>query len=43
MSTSVSLNLSLEAVLEMIQWCYNSVVSVHDLKEISVEYELCRT
>ena len=42
-SFSVLHYLSLEPVLEMAQWCCNSVFYIHDLIEIAVEYVLCRT
>ena len=43
--TSISFkhNLSLESVMEAAQWRCNSVFASHYLKEISYEYEECRT
>ena len=44
-STSVSFahNLSLESVMNAAQWRCNSVFASHYLKEVSIEYENCRT
>ena len=36
-------NLSLDSVIEAAQWRCNSVFAAHYLKEVSVEYENCRT
>ena len=36
-------NLSIESVLEAAQWRSDSVFTGHYLKEVSIQYESCRT
>ena len=42
-SVSFTKNLSLEAVMEAAQWRCQSVFASHYLKDISLEYQNCRT
>ena len=42
-SLSYNHNLSIDSVLEAAQWRSNSVFASHYLKEVSLEYENCRS